>query len=284
MIAPRSARRLDFLRARDADGRRTLDLTDVRWLDPLHLVGIAAHAHHAQQAGRRLRLVGLPADQAGYAARMHLGRIVEQFGGEHRLPEVAEQDLHDSLLELRPLRNPADVEVLTALVYRRVAGTDEQAAHALHVALAEVGSNVCQHARSIGFMAAQTIAEHGVLRFAVADCGVGLLATLRGLGAGDDRQALRLALSGQRQLDSPGRGYGLPRTRQLITQLDGEMLLASGVAASRIDAQVRHERRLDQSYPGTIFEGAVPVHPVASSANAGSSRIGVRQWTHEGRG
>ena len=79
------------------------------------------------------------------------------------------------------------MEQLTALVYNRVAGADPQAARALHIALGEVGSNVCQHARSIGFMAAQTIAEHGVLRFAVADTGVGLRATLSGLGAADDR-------------------------------------------------------------------------------------------------
>ena len=104
MVPPRTARRLDFLRARETPDGRELNLVDVRWLDPLHLVGIAAEAQLAQQAGSRLRLVGVRADQANYAARMHLGRIIELFGGEHELPDVVERDQHDSLLELRPLR------------------------------------------------------------------------------------------------------------------------------------------------------------------------------------
>ena len=188
MVPARPPRRLDFLAVRETEEGRRLDLADLRWLDPVHLVGVATHALLAQQAGSRLVLTGLPENQANYAARMRLGRVIELFGGEHDLPEVHERDLHDTLLEIQPLRNPQDVERLTELVYQRVAQHNEAAARALHVAIAEVGSNVCQHARSIGFMAAQTIAEHGVLRFAVADAGVGLRATLAPIGAGDDRR------------------------------------------------------------------------------------------------
>ncbi|HEX2903147.1 MAG TPA: hypothetical protein VHO01_06770 [Jatrophihabitans sp.] len=272
MIASRTARRLDFLRATETPRGRELNLVDVRWLDPLHLVGIAAEAQLAHRAGTRLRLVGVRADQANYAARMHLGRIVESFGGEHELPTVAERDQRDTLLEVRPLRDPADVEQLCSLVYNRVAATDPVAARALHVALAEVGDNVCQHARSIGFMAAQTIAEHGVLRFAVADAGVGLLATLTGLGAADDHQALELALSGRRQLSSPGHGYGLPRTVEMITRLNGELLLASGRAARKIEVGGRFDRTLDNPYRGTIFEGAVPAGPALTGPTRSQMR------------
>lgn len=274
MVAPRTSRRLDFLRARPAADARVLDLADVRWLDPLHLVGIAAEAHHAQRSGTRLRLTGVREDQANYAARMHVGRIIELFGGEHELPEVAERDQHDSLLEVRPLRNPGDVAELTELVYHRVAVSDPAAAHALHVALGEVGENVCQHARSIGFMAAQTIAEHGVLRFAVADSGVGLQATLAGLGARDDQGAVELALAGIRRWQQPGHGYGLPRTVEIITQLQGEMLLASGVAARKIEVGRIFDRVLDRPYRGTIFEGSVPAHPAVPRGHQGGSTAG----------
>ncbi len=265
MVPPRTSRRVDFLRAQETSDGRELDLADVRWLDPLHLVGIAAEAHQAQQAGSRLRLVGVQADQANYAARMHVGRIIELFGGEHELPEVTERDQHDSLLEVRPLRNPEDVAELTELVYHRVAVSDPTAAHALHVALGEVGENVCQHAQSIGFMAAQTIAEHGVLRFAVADSGVGLRTTLAGLGAADDLGAIELALAGIRRWQQPGHGYGLPRTVEIITQLQGEMLLASGLAARKIETGRVFDRTLDRPYLGTIFEGSVPAHPAADA-------------------
>lgn len=261
----RPSRRLDFLTVRETDRGRRLDLADLRWLDPLHLVGVASHALLAQRAGSRLLLTGLPESQANYAARMHLGRIVELFGGEHDLPTVNERNLHDRLLEIQPLRNPADVERLSKLVYRRVAEHNEAAARALHLAIGEVGSNVCQHARSIGFMAAQTIAEHGVLRFAVADAGVGLRATLASIGAGDDRQAVQLALSGERRLRTPGRGYGLPATVRIITELDGELLLASGLASARVTPAGSRERQLDVAFSGTIFEGSVPARMPAGS-------------------
>ncbi|HEU5269625.1 MAG TPA: ATP-binding protein [Jatrophihabitans sp.] len=265
MIPARPPRRLDFLQVRETEHGRRLHLADLRWLDPLHLVGVATHALLAQRAGSRLLLTGLPADQAYYAARMHLGRIVELFGGEHDLPEVNEQDLRDRLLEIQPLRSPGDVERLSELVYLRVAEHNEPAARALHLAIGEVGSNVCQHASSIGFMAAQTIAEHGVLRFAVADAGVGLRATLAPIGAADDRQAVQLALAGERRRRTPGRGYGLPTTVRIITELKGELVLASGSAASRVNRSGSRERVLDAAFHGTIFEGSVPARSPAGS-------------------
>jgi hypothetical protein len=261
MVPARSARRLDFLRVAESADGRVLDLADVRWLDPLHLVGIATLAHLAHQDGSRLVLTGVRRDQASYAARMRLGRIIDAYGGRHELPEVPEHDVQGSLLEIRPLREARDVEELSALVHTRVAATDLRAAHALHIALGEVGSNVCQHARGLGFMAAQTIAEHGVLRFAVADAGVGLRATLAGLGARDDRGALTLALTGRRRLHDPGHGYGLPSTVASITALDGELLLASGVAAMRIGRSAWRDRDLEVAFNGTIFEGSVPAGP-----------------------
>ncbi len=266
MVSARPPRRLDFLTVRETDRGRQLDLTALRWLDPLHLVGVATHALLAQRAGSRLLLTGLPENQAYYAARMHLGQIIELFGGEHDLPEVNERDLHDSLLEIHPLRSPRDVERLSELVYLRVAEHNEAAARALHLAIGEVGSNVCQHARSVGFMAAQTLADRGVLRFAVADAGVGLRATLAPLGAADDQQAVRLALSGERHRREPGRGYGLPSTVRIITELEGELLLASGLAATRVDPAGGMERRLDVAFTGTIFEGAVPARAPAPHA------------------
>src|SRR5206468_5813778 len=67
-----------------------------------------------------------------------------------------------------------------------------------------------------------------------------------------------LALSGERHRRDPARGYGLPGTVQIITELDGELLLASGLAATRVSPGRNMERRLDVAFSGTIFEGAVP--------------------------
>lgn len=237
---------------------QVMDLSDVAWLDPVHLVGIAAGAQLAASRGGRLRLTGLAGDRADYAARMHVAGIIERFGGEHELPSVIERDLRDSLLEVRMLASPRDVRELAALVFNRVSGHAPAVARALHLALAEVGSNVCDHSRSIGFMAAQTIAGHGVLRFAVADSGVGLRATLRARGATDDQSALNLALSGTSRRAAPGHGTGLPSTVAIVSSLGGEVLLASGKSASTATLRGRRHRGLGFHFNGTIFEGSVP--------------------------
>jgi hypothetical protein len=242
------------------DGGVVLDLSGVSWLDPLHLVGAAAIAELAAARGSRLRLRGLRGNPAGYASRMHLGAIVEHFGGSHDLPESArELDRSDSLLEVTELATGSDVRQLSGLVYDRIAGHDAEIAHALHTALAEIGANVCEHSGTVGFMAAQTLPSQAVLRFAVADAGVGLLGTLVSQGAEDDRMAILMALSGTSHKQGPGRGTGLPTAVSVVSRLGGEVLLASGSALATANARGRRHAQLANGFVGTIFEGWVPV-------------------------
>ncbi len=260
MPRPTPAARLQSLAVRTADGDYLLDLSDVSWLDPLHLVGVAALAQLAADRGSRLRLRGLRATQAGYASRMHLGAIVERFGGSHDLPaHDRELDRHDSLLEVTELATGGDVRQLSGLVYDRVVGHDADIAHALHTALAEIGANVWEHSGTVGFMAAQTLPSQRVLRFAVADAGAGLLGTLAGQGAEDDRMAITMALSGTSRTCGPGRGTGLPTAVAVVSRLGGGVLLASGSALATANARGRRHTELDQPFTGTMFEGWVPV-------------------------
>lgn len=260
MTRPTPAARLQSLAVQVADDEVLLDLSGVSWLDPLHLVGAAAIAELAAARGSRLRLSGLRGNPAGYASRMHLGVIVEHFGGSHDLPvNERELDRSDSLLEVTELATGGDVRQLSGLVYDRIAGHDAEIAHALHTALAEIGANVCEHSGTVGFMAAQTLPSQGVLRFAVADAGVGLLGTLVSQGAEDDRMAITMALSGTSRKQGPGRGTGLPTAVSVVSRLGGEVLLASGSALTTANARGRRHAQLRNRFLGTIFEGWVPV-------------------------
>jgi hypothetical protein len=238
------------------DGTRVVDLRDVAWVDPVHLVSVAALAEQAHREGHRFRLRGPAApDRARYAARMGLGVVVGELGGVHDLPEVAAADPVSDLVEVARLRTHTDVVRLSTLVHRRVSEIDAELAHALHQGVAEIGQNVCDHARSVGFVAAQTIPRRGELRFAVADPGVGLLATLRGQGAADDRNAIELALSG---VSSRGRrGTGLPSTVTAVTRLGGYLFLASGGSATMITRD-RRRTSAGPAFHGTVVEGRVP--------------------------
>ena len=270
MTRPMPADRLQSLAVRVADGNFVLDLSGLSWLDPLHLVGAAAVAQLAAARGSRLRLSGLRGNPAGYASRMHLGAIVERFGGSHDLPPGRrELDRSDSLLEVTELDTGSDVRQLSALVYERVAGHDADIAQALHTALAEIGANVCEHSGTVGFMAAQTLPSQGVLRFAVADAGAGLYGTLVGQGAEDDRMAIAMALSGTSRKEGAGRGTGLPTAVSVVSRLGGEVLLGSGSAVATANARGRRYAELASGFVGTMFEGWVPVN----GARHGGSRL-----------
>jgi hypothetical protein len=270
-LAP--GRRLASTAVFTRDGTRTVDLTDVRWVDPVHLVTVAAEAEAARRRGLRFRLRG-PAepDRARYAARMRLGQLVDDLGGTHDLSAVQETTASEHLVEVARLASPTDVNRLAALVHDRVAVLDRDLAHALHQGVAEIGQNVFDHARSVGFVAAQTIPRRGELRFAVADPGVGLLTTLRGRGADSDQMAIDFALSGVS--GRGGRGTGLPSTVRAVTRLGGYLYLASGGAAAMITRQ-RTANSAGDPFSGTIVEGRVPTRRIPTA--------GADAW-HDGRG
>ena len=248
--------RLASTRVETVDGTRVVDLRDVNWVDPVHLVAVAAEAHAARRDGLGFRLHAPAArDRARYASRMRLGEIVDSLGGTHDLPPVQASDRTGELVEVAALAAPRDVRTLAELVAERVAALDRDLAQALHQGLSEIGQNVCDHARSIGFVAAQTIPRRGELRFAVADPGVGLLTTLRAQGAADDRNAIDLALHGVSSRNR--RGTGLPSTVGAVTRLDGYLYLASGAAATFITAS-RRTNSSGAAFGGTIVEGRVP--------------------------
>lgn len=251
-----SGSRLASTRVYTRAGARVVDLRDVAWVDPVHLVTVAAVAEAAHRDGLSFRLRGpAAADRARYAARMRLGDVVTRLGGEHDLPDVALRDRSDRLVEVARLGTPGDVRQLAALVHDRVAELDVTLAGALFEGVAEMGENVVDHARSVGYVAAQTIPRRGELRFAVADPGVGLLATLAGRGATSDRRAIELALSGVSRTGR--RGTGIPQTVRAVTSLGGYFYLASGAAATMV-TQKRSAHSGGARFSGTIVEGRVP--------------------------
>lgn len=243
---------------READGTHVVDLSSCRWVDPAHLVGTAAVARRHVEAGLALRVVGPVRDaQRRYAGRMHLGRVLTGLGVAHDLDETGGPDRREDLLEVRAVRTEADATDLAALVLGRATDTDPGAAEALFAGVAEMALNVADHAGQVGYVAAQALPEGGWVRFAVADAGLGLLATLAPRGATTHRHALHLALDGTSRFDDPGRGAGLRSTVREIGRLRGALFVASGSAAVRSTATSREDRRLRAPFPGTLVEGVV---------------------------
>jgi hypothetical protein len=240
------------------NGAVLLDLSGLRWLLPIHLVAAASLAHAHAGTGRAVRLVGPEdAETAHYAGRMRLGKLLDAVGAEHDVPSVRERDLRTELLEVTMLQGPDDVRRLAELVHDKVRATDAAAAAALFDCLAELGSNVYDHAGTVGFAAAQTLPRTGYVRFAVGDAGVGLLETLRRHEARTDRDAIALALSGASRLPDRDRGRGLPSTLELVSVFGGSLHVVTGHASVNATSIGRTHRDVAVAYGGTLLEGTV---------------------------
>ncbi len=231
-----------------------LDLRHVRWLEPLHVVAAAAYAQRAHAEGSWLELAKVDPSSATYAARMGLGDVIDSYGGRHNLPpSMNARNRGDTLLEVR---RAADARHWAELVHERSFGTAGAAAGPLFTGLAELGEDIILHSGTEGFVAAQTYQDARLIRFPVADAGVGLRTTLAGRGATSDYHALHLALTGTSRLD----GARLRDADHLGTdpQHRGSMVLGSGCAVAMDETATRH---LPNAFPGTIFEGCVPATP-----------------------
>jgi hypothetical protein len=225
------------------------------------MVTIAALAHRSARDGNRF-VVRAPTrrDPAAYAARMRLGEVLTSLGAEHDLPSVSARDQRSNLLEVLPMDTEADAERLAALVYGKVHRRDPRLAVALHRSIGEVGANVADHAGTVGFVAAQTMPRRDELILAVADSGVGLRHTLARRGAGDDAQAIELAVAAAvSQFDDPDRGLGLPTTLAAVRELDGSLYIASGAASVRHGPHRRRFLRSERAYQGTVVEARIPL-------------------------
>jgi len=251
--------RLDRLRLLDTGDGRVLDMAGVTWLDPVHLVFAAAAAQRAAADDVPFALINLDGELAGYAARMRLGAVLDNYGARHQLPSARERDRRDSLHEVQAIASGQDVRRMAELIFDRVAPLDQATASALHTSVAEVGANVCEHSGvGSGFIAAQTVEGQDRLRFAIADAGVGMLGTLGPVGASDAQTAIAMALSGASSTGLAGHGKGLPSTLDAVSGVGGRIVLASGDAVTNATRSGRTHASLTRPFPGTLFEAQVP--------------------------
>lgn len=248
------------------DGVRRVDLGELRWVPPSVVVAIAAQAHRAQVEAVPFELRGPTGPEpAHYAARMRLGRVLSGLSAVHDLPTVTEHDRQEDLIEVIPIDSPAAVERLARLVYRKVLARGRELASALHRSVGEIGENVMDHSGTIGYLAAQTLPRRRELVIAIADSGVGILATLAHRGVSSHEDAIALATQDSvSRYDGPDRGRGLPSTLRLVGREAGSLYIASGSAAIRHFPTTRRYLRAAAAYEGTIVEARIPLDDTGS--------------------
>ncbi|WP_375487870.1 hypothetical protein [uncultured Jatrophihabitans sp.] len=254
---------LRLLDPRHRDGGLCLDLRTIDWMPPAAMVAVAAQAHRARQHDQQLTVLApTSGEAANYAARMRLGHVLAGLGARHDFPgaDRGPGDASAHLIEVTAIEGSTAVDRLARLVFDKLADTDRALAAALHGSVGEIAENVPDHARTVGFMAAQTLPRRNELLLAVGDAGVGMRATLARRGARTHEHAIELATREDvSRYDEPDRGRGLPRALRLVAGQRGSVYIASGTASIRHFPSTRRYLQTTHGYHGTIVEARIPL-------------------------
>jgi hypothetical protein len=236
-----------------------IDLSLVRFVDPMTLTTIAAVAEDAAASGLAVEFVP-PQDQSvrNYIARMHLAECLGPFCPNVALPKVNEWDTGDRLYELQRF-DAASSDEFAETVFRahQDAGGSDKDTKSFFKGVSEVLSNVAEHSGVEGGWAAMQVMPNkdGMITFAVADAGHGLERTLRRhnevAGPVDAiEKAFQRSVSGTGQL---GRGTGLDDLLQRVKRHKGHLRAWSGTGAGRSSGGALACQEVSAAFPGTVI-------------------------------
>lgn len=261
---------LSAVQAVPPTGPVEIDFTAATFIEPSGIAAAASLIDMLVRDGRQVTFRE-PSDPGvrNYLSRMKVGQFLDTFNVPHSLPTVHANPLASDLLELTQFNSSGTGagDLLGALVQGKLeqSNVDPMVIDGLYGAISELVGNVEFHAGvPFGYLAAQTTHQGTRIKFAIADCGKGMKASLEEqYHPVDDANAIALAVqSNVSSTGEVGRGQGLPDVVANATGLQGTVFLASGNASTNYFANSSQATRRAVSFPGTLLQVELPCTPV----------------------
>ena len=218
-----------------------LDFSDLQRVSPAGLAALTALMVGRDRARLETTVVGL--ESCGirdYLRRMNLFRLC---GWESAEEAFVRHDPQGRFVPLEEIHHRVDD--LGAQIAACIAPGGEDYEHpnaslydTAWYLITEMGNNVRQHSRGIGFITAQTTGSDGFVRIAIADCGCGIPGSLKDAGLIwtqelPDQDIIERAMASR--VSSKGQpsneGVGLTLSSRIVELMGGHMLVASGSGA-----------------------------------------------------
>ena len=197
----------------------------------------------------------------------NLGLFDPPGGGTPRDPE-------GRFSEIRVVEDTNETDYISSDIVSVTEPLEEARQIYLHI-VTEALNNVCQHSGAAGYCASQYYPKKNLVRFAIADYGIGLRNSLEAYNPNSDLDAIRLALKvgvsgGPRRLrvgepqHMRNRGVGLTAIKKLVVGNGGRLTIRSGVSGFYI-----HSRgaglEAEVPWPGTLVAAEMPRNQVNRS-------------------
>jgi len=236
-------------------GAIALDLTKVRFVDPLFLLRLRGFIDWHCQNGHEVRVVCPQGDDVRkYLARMHLSKDLPA-SCDCDLPVLGADATSDILIPIRRLRSPQDgerlEEELSALYEAHFTGGLTKLAAPFTTTVSELCDNATTHGRSklgVAYVAARRYGQKRCV-LVIGDLGIGVPAHIRRahphLKKDDDaiREATKEGMTGT---GSPQRGVGYQYVIDALKDSEvrkGDLRLWSGNGRFRLNAAAGTQKR-----------------------------------------
>lgn len=258
---------------KDARGGIDVDWSDVTFCSVSQMAAIAAVQLAGVGAHSPQRYTMPKSEACSYMIRMDYYKVL----GIEREESFVRHDPRDRFVPLTKIpideneADPGGIAKALKQVVSTQTGLDKSAADILDLAFCEVIDNVVQHSKAIspGLACAQYYPRGGYVEACVADCGVGIVESMRGnplYSALDESEAMLAAFNNntgewyQRSrmgTNEVSGGIGLSYPARLIEALDGHLWAVSMDSAVHIHSGGRNP--IDGLwYPGTLIVLRIP--------------------------
>lgn len=251
------------------------DLTGFTFIPPSVLVQIASACHSLSRDGLRPLLLIPERSVRTYLERSAFITAIEEVA-DLDPPLEGASDRFERLRGSNPLLievTRLDATALPGLLDNIVAVLREKLhylqrdAFDIAIAISEVAQNSLAYSGGApGFLAMQVYGKgrRQFLQIGVADCGIGLLASLKenpeNAALDGDEIAIRSAMAlGTSAHDDPTHGTGLYHLKRIALSHDGTLEIRSGTAKARVRGDKQRDWHLDvPGIPGVQVELSLP--------------------------
>ncbi|MFZ1060389.1 MAG: ATP-binding protein [Candidatus Rokuibacteriota bacterium] len=261
----------------------SIDNSKVEWIEPIGLVCLLAIVRHLRYGIEDHCPISFTyPGKLGYLQRMDLLRHLEVD-----FPERFRH--HSSAGRFVTLQTVSDMRQVNSIANDmiQILPAEEDLRALAHYNITELLDNAFQHAGAS--LPPVTCAQKWMLsrqaQIAVADCGIGLAASLRQspwLAPANDKEAVELALqpwtSGKEDADLGiygelgNTGNGLSMIRKFAELLGGKLLIISGSAYHRLSADATGSCTVS-AWPGTVVAVEFPLELPGSFSSVKSSAL-----------
>lgn len=221
-----------------------IDMSDCTWVTPSGMVGLTCLIDRARNKNKQSFSVDhSKCSIASYFERLRFFRCCELLGPDPSGKRYPCTGRFTDLTKVGDDNYTDDISNKLVNTLIPDCNNDDRTQRCLNYIISELINNVCHHARSFGYAAAQYYQKKDKVKICIGDSGIGLKESLKKHNIASDSDAIIKALEvavtsnppHPGQTERRNRGVGLTATREIVSASKGSLSIHTGTACWKND-------------------------------------------------